>query len=202
MDSETGGAADPAAVEHVRRDLAELGTDAGSAPDVPPEVVARVVDALREAPGHSLARPRLRRMHLIGLVVGLTATVSAAVVGATMLARGPVPQYPHGPTAEQITVSRPAGIPLTDAQIVALLSRPPDYGPLADPNRRANCLDGLGYPPTTPVLGAQPLDMRGTPAVLLLVPGQMAGAVVAMAVEADCNAAHTGLLANTVVTRP
>lgn len=203
MDGDTGGAADPASEERVRRDLAELGNDPASAPDVPPEVVSRVVNALRDQPGHSLVRPRLRRMHLIGLIVGLMAAASAAVVGAAMLARGPSPTYPHGPTAEQITVSRPAAdIPLSDAQIIALLSRPPDYGPLADPARRAGCLNGLGYAPTTPVLGAQPLDMLGTSAVLLLVPGPTPGAVVALAVEADCNAAHTGLLASTALTRP
>jgi hypothetical protein len=201
--SEKGPAADAAALERVRRDLAHLGNDPGSAPDVPPEVVSRVVGALRREPGHSLARPRLSRMHLVGLIVGTAAVLVAAVVSVTMLAGGPTHTYSRGPTAQEITVSRPAsGIPLADSEIVALLSRAPDYGPLADPRRRTSCLDGLGYPPATHVLGARLLTMRGTPAVLLLLPGTKPGVVVAVSVEPACNAAHTGLLAKTEVTRP
>ena len=52
------------------------------------------------------------------------------------------------------------------------------------------------------MLGARPLDMHGRPAVLMLLPGDTPEAVVAVVVEPDCNAAHTGLLAKTVVTRP
>jgi hypothetical protein len=199
MDSDAGSTPDPAALDRVRRDLAALGRDAESAPEVPPEVVARVVHALRAEPGHALARPRLRPLHRAGLIVGACAAVIAAVVGATMLARGPAHTYSSGPTAQEITTTR---IPLSDRQLTALLTRPPDYGPLSDVRRRNSCLSGLGYPPSTPVLGAQPLTMHGTAAVLLLLPGPDPGAVVALAVEADCSAAHTGLLADTTVTRP
>jgi hypothetical protein len=115
-----------------------------------------------------------------------------------MLARGPSSPLSTGPTARTITVSRPA-IPLSEPQIVGLLSRTPDYGPLADPR---SCLDGLGYAPTTPVLGARPVDVNGRLGVLMLLPGDTATAVVALVVEPNCDAAHTGLLANTVVTRP
>ena len=83
-----------------------------------------------------------------------------------------------------------------------MLSRRPDYGPLTDPQRRASCLDGLGYSAVTRVLGAQPVDMYGQPAVLMLLPGETPTRVVALVVEPDCSSAHTGLLANTVVTRP
>jgi hypothetical protein len=109
----------------------------------------------------------------------------------------------HGPTAESITVSRPpSNIPLSDRELVALLSRSPDYGPLADPQRRASCLDGLGFPSVTQVLGAQPVDMYGRPAVLMLLPDETPTRVVALVVEPNCSSAHTGLLANKVVTRP
>ena len=37
---------------------------------------------------------------------------------------------------------------------------------------------------------------------MMVLPGDTPEAVVAMVVEPNCNAAHTGLLANTVVTRP
>ena len=74
MDSGTDDGLDPAVVERVRRDLAELGSDAASAPDVPPDVTAR---GGRRAAGRacppSLRRPRLRRLQVLGLVVGLGA---------------------------------------------------------------------------------------------------------------------------------
>ena len=43
------------------------------------------------------------------------------------------PRFPAGPTASQITVPATDTFPLSDAELLALLSRPPDLGPLADP---------------------------------------------------------------------
>ena len=200
MDNGTEDDLDPA-VERVRRDLAALGADEDSAPDVPPEVTARVITALRAEPAHTMRRKPLRRLQVIGLVVGLGAVVAGAIVGVTMLGRPEAPRFPVGPTAEKITVDRPAAIPLPDPQVIALLSQTPDYGPLADPQRRGSCLGGLGYPPGTTVLGAQPLDMHGQPAVLMLLPGETPETVVAVVVEPGCNGAHTGLLAKSSVTR-
>lgn len=121
-----------------------------------------------------------------------------------MLVRHPAPRFSQpGPTAERITVSRPAPtVPLTGPQLVGLLSTPPDYGPLSDPARRAACLQGLGHPATTPILGARPVDMGGHRAVVLLLPARTATDVVAVAVDAGCHAGHGGLLAETVVRRP
>jgi hypothetical protein len=203
MDNGTDRDIDPAVVERVRRDLADLASDEASAPEVPPAVTERVITALAAQPTHSIQRPRLSRLQLFGLIVGLGAALVGAVTGVVMLTRDTAPTWSGGPTAEFITVSQQAsGMPLTDDQIVALLSRAPDYGPLADPQRRASCLDGLGYSAATKLLGARPLDMAGRPAVLMLLPGDAPDAVVAMVVEPNCNAAHTGLLADTVVTRP
>ena len=205
MEDGTDNGSDPA-LARVRAELAHLGIDADSAPDVPAAVTARVGTALRYAgrgPSHSVRRPRLRGRQVVGLLVGLGAALAGVIVGASTLARGPASPLSSGPTAKHITVAHPSlGIPLSDPQIVGLLSRTPDYGPLADPQRRAACLDGLGYSAATPVLGARPLDMHGRPAVLLLLPGEATDAVVAMVVEPNCSAAHTGLLANTVVIRP
>jgi len=201
MDNGTEDDLDPAVVERVRRDLAGLGADEASAADVPAEVTARVVNALRAEPAHTVGLQPLRRLQVIGLVVGLGAIAAAVVVGAAMLGRPDVPTFPVGPTAEKLTVERPAGIPLPDAQILELLAQDPDYGALADPQRRGSCLGGLGYPPGTAVLGARPLDMGGQPAVLMLLPAQSSDDVVAVVVEPGCNGAHTGLLAKSSVTR-
>lgn len=204
MQTGTDDPSDPA-LERVRHELARLRHDAASAPDVPAEVTARIGAALRVAgePTHAVERPRLRRVHVIGLVVGLAATVAAVVIGTSMLARDPAAPFSRsGPTAERITVSRPPPtVPLTVPQLIALLSAPPDYGPLADPQRRAACLAGLGHPAPTPVLGARPVDVAGRPAVLLLVPAN-ADDVRAVVVDAGCPAVHSGLLAETMVRRP
>jgi hypothetical protein len=202
MDSGAGQEPDPVALDRVRRDLADLGSDAASAPEVPPAVTARVVAALRAQPAHSMRRPPLRRLQIVGLMIGLVAVAAAVVVGGLMLVRDPTPTRPPGPTAKSITVSPPTrDVPLPDPEVVGLLSRTPDYGPLTDPGRRASCLDGLGYP-ATKVLGARPVNMSGRPAVLLVLPGDIPNTVVALVVEPNCSSAHTGLLANRVVTRP
>jgi hypothetical protein len=136
-------------------------------------------------------------------MAGVAAAVVGALVGAAALVRGPVPTRPAGPIAESITVSRPAGdVPLSDVQIVGLLSHSPDYGPLADPQRRASCLSGLGYSAATPVLGGRPVDMQGRAGVLLVLAADTPRTLLALVVAPDCNSAHTGLLANTLVTRP
>jgi hypothetical protein len=199
-----------AALDRVRRDLVDLGTDDTSAPDVPAEVTARVGAALQAAPPHvgQTRRPahsvrHTPRWQQLALVAGIGAAVAGAVFGGVMLVHDPASTGSAGPTAKSITVSRPAtGLPLSDPQIVGLLSHSPDYGPLADPRQRASCLSGLGYSAATPVLGARPVDMHGRSALLMLLPADTPGMVLALVVEPDCNSAHTGLLANTLVTRP
>jgi anti-sigma factor RsiW len=197
-------AATLAALDQVRRDLAGLGTDQSSAPAVPAEVAVRVGDALRDAhrsPAHSIRHTP--RWQLIALVAGVGAAVVGAVVGGLMLTRDTTPTWSMGPTAKTMTGSRQATqLPLSNPQIVELLSQRPDYGPLADPQQRASCLSGLGYSTATAVLGARPVDMNGQPAVLIVLPADTPRTVLALVVESDCSSVHSGLLANTLVTRP
>lgn len=91
------------------------------------------------------------------------------------------------------------------AQVLDLLHHTPDYGPpggpLGDPSRRTSCLSGLGYPASTPVLGAQPIDIDARPAVLLVIPADTPDKLAVFAVAPHCSAADTGLLASTVVPR-
>jgi hypothetical protein len=115
----------------------------------------------------------------------------------------PAPTSSRPTTAQQITVSRPPlEIPLSDAQILALLDSRPDYGPLSDPQHRASCLGRLGYPAAAQVLGAQPIEIAGRAAVLLVLPGDAPGNVTALAVAPTCSSLNTGLLANRAVNRP
>jgi hypothetical protein len=184
---------DDAAIERVRRELALLGRDHASAPEVPAEVTARIDAALRSGPAHGIPRPRLRRWQVAALVIGLAGAVVGVALAASMLLRTPAPSFPAGPTAQSITVSRPA-FPLDSAQVLALTTTAPDFGPLSDSR---GCLAALDRP--LQVLGARPLDGRG---VVLVVAGETADSVVALLVAPDCGAAHPGLLTDTLVRRP
>ncbi|MCW2550265.1 MAG: hypothetical protein QOE74_5209 [Mycobacterium sp.] len=186
------------ALERVRRDVADLGSDAASAPDIPADITARIGAALRSARAPS---SRLRRA---AAVTGVAAVVAAGAVGTTMLVRsrsGGI--FGTSPAASSSEASRPRdGIPLADDEVIALLSRPPDLGALTDPLRRVSCLSGLGYPTSTSVLGARPLDVSGRPGVLVLLPGDAPRRINAVVVAPNCSAVDTGLLASRVVDRP
>jgi hypothetical protein len=200
------------ALHQVRRDVAAAGADATSAPEVPPEVTAKIsaaltsVDPVPRGAAHS-ARPQLRSARTIATVGGLCAVLAAVAVGTAALLRAPAPAPSTPTTALHITVSTPPMvIPLTQAEIWALLGRAPDYGPLGsplgDPPRRASCLGGLGYSASTPVLGARPIEINARPGVLLVVPADTPGNLAVYAVAPNCSAADTGLLASTEVPRP
>lgn len=196
-----------AALDAVRSELAHLGADADSAPAVPLAVTARMTAALRAAPpppGHALHRPRLTRNHRIALVVGLVAAALAVVIGALMLHSDPPRRYPPGPTASLITVAAPpsAVFPVPDTELRAALTAPPQLGPLSEPHRLGSCLTGLGHAPTETVLGARPVELATGPALLLLLPGSRPDQVSALVVVPTCAAAHTGLVAETVLERP
>jgi hypothetical protein len=209
------------ALNQVRRDVAALGADPASAleaPDPPPEVVARISAVLRSADppsggsgGTHLARPHLRAASVIAGVAGLCAVIAAIAVGTVALVNSPAPTPSTPATAEHITVSAPPMvIPLSQAQILALLGRRPDFGPpqgplssaLNDPPRLASCLSGLGYPASTQVLGARPIDINARPGVLLVLPGDTPNNLAVFAVSLSCSAADTGLLADTQIPRP
>ncbi|WP_343572933.1 hypothetical protein [Mycobacterium sp.] len=191
-----------AALHRVRREVAALGSDESSAPPVDPEVVVRIGAGLRAA--HAVQRGRLpRAARMTVAAAGLAAVAVAAWLGTRALITAPAPLPSRPTTIEHITVSRPPQtIPLSDQQILALLDRDPDLGPLADPRRRASCLGGLGYPANAPVLGARPIDIAGHPAVLLVLAGDAPDTFAALAVAPTCSSVNTGLSADRIVRRP
>ena len=206
------------ALNQVRRDVAALGSDPASAPDVPPEVTSRISAALRSTgagvPGPSAAhsaRPHIRPAKLIAAVAGAGAVLAGICVGTAALINAPEPTPSTPATAEHITVSTPPmTIPLSPAEIVGLLNQTPDYGQLqgqlqgqlSDPPRRASCLTGLGYSASTQVLGARPIEINARPGVLLVLPGETPDSLAVFAVAPNCSAADTGLLASTQIPRP
>ncbi|HZA11822.1 hypothetical protein [Mycobacterium sp.] len=138
----------------------------------------------------------------VGALAGLAAAIAAIGIGAVMLLMTPGSTPRPAPTIQQITVARLPAIPLSGPEIAALVRRPPDYGALADPQRRASCLSGLGYPISAPILGAKAVHVGGQPAVLLVLAADTPNDLVALAVRADCNSAETGLIAQTQVAPP
>lgn len=191
------------ALNQARRDVAALGSE--PAPPVDPAVLDRIADGLRPATAaHTVGRGRLPRpARIAAAAAGLTAVAAAGWLGVTSLLSEPAPIPSRPTTIEHITVSRPQPtIPLSEQEIVALLDREPDLGPLADPRRLASCLAGLGYPANTRVLGARPIDIAGRPAVLLVLPGDAPKALAALAVAPTCSSADTGLSADRMVHRP
>jgi hypothetical protein len=200
------------ALNRVRSDVAAVGADPASAPDTPPAVAARISAALRSASNSSTgsaahsARPHMRPARLIAGVAGACAVLAAIGLGTAALVNEPAPTPSTQKTAEHITVSTPPMvIPLSQAQLLGLLDRSPDYGPpggpLNDPARRASCLTGLGYPASTRVLGARPIDINARPGVLLVLPGDTPDNLVVFAVALNCSAADTGRLASTQIPR-
>lgn len=179
------------ALNRVRRDVAAMGADPAWGPAARPAVVDSISAALRSArpnssPGAAhAARPHVHPVRMIAGAAGLCAVATAIGVGAVVDAPPPAPSAPT--TAQHITVSKPA--------------LGPPGGPLGDPSRRTSCLSGLGYPASTPVLGAQPIDIDARPAVLLVIPADTPDKLAVFAVAPHCSAADTGLLASTVVPR-
>lgn len=132
------------------------------------------------------------------LAVGVVATLTAAGLGTVMLVRSGGSGPATGSSAQQ---PPPATVPLSAAEIVDLLTRPPDLGPLGDARRRSSCLSGLGYPARDALLGARQVDINGAPAVVLVLPGDTPDTVAALAVRPNCSSADTGLIADTQIRR-
>lgn len=200
------------ALNRVRGDVAAVGSDPGSAPDPPPQVTDRISAALcsaeptagdAEGPAVHSARPHIRPARAIAAAAGVCAVLSAIGFGTVALLHAPEPVPDTPGDVQHITLStRPMEVPLSQSEIFGLLDRSPDYGTLNDPARRASCLTGLGYPASTQILGARPVEINARPGVVLVVPGDSPHILTVFAVSPNCSAADTGLLASTQVPRP
>ena len=145
-------------------------------------------------------RPGASAGRRFAAAAGALAAVAGAAVGTAALLRTERP----GPAIREVDkiTATAARFPLSEAELSDLLNRPAELGPLTDPGRRASCLTGLGYPAGGPVLGATTLRLGGTDAVVLVLAGERPDMLAALAVPGGCNAADTGLLADTTLRRP
>lgn len=151
-------------------------------------------------PAAHARRPAIRRGRLIAAGVGVAAVLTAVGLGTTALLRSTGPTTSTLTSASMITVT--PKMPISSRELNGLIARSPDFGPLADPKRRAACLSALGYPSSVQVLGAQTLQVNGRPAVVLVLPGEEPDVIVGVTVAASCSAVNTGLIADTTVRRP
>ncbi|WP_395309272.1 hypothetical protein V4U86_28980 [Mycobacterium sp. AMU20-3851] len=184
-----------AAHDRVRRDLAALGADDASAEPAPADVTAAIRSALRRAPPPAHRVSQSRPVLVAGIIAAVLAVGLGlfAMIGAD--ADRPVSRDP-GPTARHITVQRaPATVPLGDVGVLELLDQPASLGGLADPQ---GCLQAVGLPADTPILGARPVSTG----VLLVLPAPEPSSVIALVVAPQCPAAGAGELARTRVARP
>jgi hypothetical protein len=167
------------------------------------------MDALEDGPDdrptHSV-RP-FTRPSRIAAAAGIVAALAAIGLGTAALVTAPQPTPSASHTLRPITVAGngqpPAALlPVSGPEVLALLDRSPDFGPLNDARLRASCLSGLGYSASTRVLGARPIEVNGHFGVLLVLPGEQTDTVVALAVAPNCSSADTGLMGDTTIRRP
>lgn len=140
------------------------------------------------------AGPRARGA-LAAAVIGLAAA-GAAIVGLVKTTA-----HTTAVVSSAKTITASPRIPLTGPELVALTGRPAEYGPLADPQRRAACLRILGYPETVPVLGARTLGPGDATTVVLVLAGRGPDDLVGLQVRAECGTGPGGLVGKTSVRR-
>lgn len=178
-------------------------TDPAARPTVTTSGCAAPRDAAHEVVaartgGHRPDRPPVRWRLAAAVAGGLAAALALGIGLIALSGDGDSPdgdfRAAPGPSARHIT-ARPTAMPLTDAQILQLLQRPPDLGTLVDPKP---CLISLGYPADTPILGAAPV----APGVMLVLPAAAPSSVVALLVAPDCPVPGSSAPARTELARP
>jgi hypothetical protein len=142
----------------------------------------------------------VRTGRLIATAIGVAAVLAAVGIGTAALLKPARPTSSTLTTASLITVT--PKMPITSRELNALVARSPDFGPLADPKRRAACLSALGYSGSVQVLGAQTLQVDGRPAIVLVLPGDQPDVLIGVTIAATCSSVDTGLIADTTVRRP
>ncbi|SHT86321.1 hypothetical protein [Mycobacteroides abscessus] len=151
---------------------------------------------------HPAAKRRWLAYSGAGLAAAACAAVAITVVAqdnqrasqTTTAVAGPSLSQQIAPkTAAPVAPELPArgavgqtAFPLSGNEITALVGRAPAFGELDDAARRASCLTGLGLSASTPVLGAQTLDIDGS-AVLMVLPAERPGELLAVAVRPGCS---------------
>jgi hypothetical protein len=159
------------------------------------------------APVIDLAAARGRRNRRMGWGAGVL--VAAAAVAVVVIA------IPHGSTTPGGAIAEPPpsigagstgggspvalrGDQLTATTAASALGRS-DYGPLADPTRRAACLAANGVDANRTPAGAMRVTLDGKPGILMVLTTGKLAQYRLLVVGSDCAAGHPDTLANTVI---
>ena len=198
------------ALHRVRRDVAAAGADPTSAPDVPPEVTARISAALTAvdpvsggAAAHS-APPHGRPTRTLAAAAGLCAVLAAIGVGTAALLHAPAPTPSTPTTAQHITVSTPPMvIPLTAGRDPRAARPRTRLRARSATRRGARPASAASAIPRRHRCWA-PGRSRSTLALACCwwCPADTPDSLAVFAVAPNCSAADTGLLASTQVPRP
>jgi hypothetical protein len=191
-----------AALQTTRMSLASVARG-----EPPRQVVRRWHAALAQLPPPRDLTPagsRLGRSRLGGRRGGL-AILAAAAAGVLALALlGDSADRPGGPVPAALPDLASARPDASSADRAgpgrALVGREvpvsgQDYGPLADPGRRAGCLRRAGAGAVTP-LAARQVSWSGRPAVLLVLPTPVPGQLRILVVTPDCGPDSGGTMAD------
>ncbi|MFC5996108.1 hypothetical protein ACFQE5_18030 [Pseudonocardia hispaniensis] len=160
-------------------------------PALPPAVHARISDALDAVDTARVTRRRRpaarRRLRAAAAtLVGLAAASIAVALAGPARVSTPVLAL-H---ADELAAAAPVSLGATD------------LGPLADADRRAECLGAAGVlGPHEPVLGGRPVLLDGRPGTLLVLPTGTLGSFRVVVVDRDCGPAGGTLLAEHTVPR-
>jgi hypothetical protein len=183
-----------AALDTTRAELAALATS--PAPPMPAHLATRLDAALaaeagaRVAPVLDLARARKKRNQRVGWVAGVL--VAAAAAAAAVIS------IPHSTTGGRPSAVGAPVTSLNSATLTAALGRS-DYGPLADPARRAACLAANQQDPNQTPAGAMQVTLAGKPGVLLVLTTGKLAQYRLLVVGPDCAAGNPDRLAEAVV---
>lgn len=159
------------------------------------------------APVIDMAAARDRRKRRMGWGAGVLVAAAAAVAVAVIA-------IPHGSTTPGGAIAEPPptvgsgatgtapvalrGDQLTATTAASALGRS-DYGPLADPTRRAACLTANGVDADRTPAGAMRVTLDGKPGILLVLTTGKLAQYRLLVVGSDCAAGHPDTLANTVI---
>jgi hypothetical protein len=161
---------------------------------------SHTVTPVSTGPAAHARHPAIRNGRLIAAGAGVAALLAAVGLGTAALLKSAGPTSSTLTSASLITVT--PKMPISSRELNALVARSPDFGPLADPKRRAACLSALGYSGSMQVLGAETLQVDGQPAIVLVLPGDQPDVLIGVTVAATCSSVDTGLIADTTVRRP
>jgi hypothetical protein len=162
------------------------------------------------APVADLAAARKRRNRALGWGIGTLAAAAAAAVVVIALPKGsPSLQGNAAPPPSTGVGSQPTGgngargpEALSTGQLPTVLGTAlgrDDYGPLADPAKRAACLAANGQDPNRTPAGAMQVILDGKPGTLMVLTTGTAAQFRLLVVGPDCAAGKPDRLAESVV---